>query len=160
MLFIWMMQVKQISDNEIYLLIKYVKIFLWRVAKRLSYIEDARVLKVNWRLWARLNFRISRFVSTLSVLVHLQLHYKLCSSFENVKARDSFSVSSRTLWSNSCIGASVPQTKSVTSPLKANGKHEDWFIDIPLKFNDNGDGSLVVWTVMENYQIVSCVIFC
>jgi hypothetical protein len=39
--------VKQISDNEIYLLIKYTKSFLWRVAKRLSYIEDARRLKVN-----------------------------------------------------------------------------------------------------------------
>ena len=39
--------VKQISDNEIYLLIKYVKSGLWRVAKHLSYIEDARCLKVN-----------------------------------------------------------------------------------------------------------------
>ena len=38
--------VKQISDNEIYLLIKYIKILLWRVAKRLSYIEDTRCLKV------------------------------------------------------------------------------------------------------------------
>ena len=41
--------VKQISDNEIYLLIKYVKILLWRVAKRLPYIQDARCLKVNRR---------------------------------------------------------------------------------------------------------------
>jgi hypothetical protein len=32
--------VKQISDNEIYLLIKYIKSVLWRVAIRLSYIED------------------------------------------------------------------------------------------------------------------------
>ena len=39
--------VKQISDNEIYLLIKHIKSVLWRVAKRLSYIEDARCLKVN-----------------------------------------------------------------------------------------------------------------
>ena len=41
--------VKQISDNEIlvYLLIKYIKSVLWRVAKRLSYIEDAWVLKVK-----------------------------------------------------------------------------------------------------------------
>ena len=38
---------KQISDNEIYLLIKYIKSVLWRIAKRLSYIEDARCLKVN-----------------------------------------------------------------------------------------------------------------
>ena len=42
-----MMQVKQISDNEIYLLIKYIKSVLWRVVKRLSYIQDARCLKVN-----------------------------------------------------------------------------------------------------------------
>ena len=39
--------VKQISDNEIYLLIKYIKSVLWRVAKRLSYIEYARCLKFN-----------------------------------------------------------------------------------------------------------------
>ena len=38
---------KQISDNEIYLLIKYIKSFLWRIAKRLSYIEDAWCLKVK-----------------------------------------------------------------------------------------------------------------
>ena len=38
---------KQISDNEIYVLIKYIKSVLWRVVKRLSYIEDAQCLKVN-----------------------------------------------------------------------------------------------------------------
>jgi hypothetical protein len=37
--------VKQISDSEIYLLINYIKSVLWRAAKRLSYIEDARCLK-------------------------------------------------------------------------------------------------------------------
>ena len=37
----------KLSDNEIYLLIKYIKSVLWRVAKRLSYIEDARSLKFN-----------------------------------------------------------------------------------------------------------------
>ena len=42
-----MMKVKQISDNEIYLLIKYIKGVLWRVAKCLSYIEEARCLKVK-----------------------------------------------------------------------------------------------------------------
>ena len=48
--------VKQISDNEIYLLIKYIKIVLWKVAKRLSYIEDARCLKVsNWIRWSELH---------------------------------------------------------------------------------------------------------
>ena len=39
--------VKQISDNEIYLLIKFIKSVLWRVAKRLSYIQDVRCLKVE-----------------------------------------------------------------------------------------------------------------
>ena len=39
--------VKQVSGNEIYLLIKYIKSVLWRVAKRLSYIEEAQCLKVN-----------------------------------------------------------------------------------------------------------------
>ena len=39
--------VKKISDNEIYLLIKYIKSVFWRVAKRLSYKEDAWCLKVN-----------------------------------------------------------------------------------------------------------------
>ena len=46
--------VKQISDNEIYLLIKYIQSVLWRVAKCLSYIEEARCLKVNeWQNSAR-----------------------------------------------------------------------------------------------------------
>ena len=39
--------VKQISDNEIYLLIKYIKMVLWREVKRLSYIQDARCLMVK-----------------------------------------------------------------------------------------------------------------
>ena len=39
--------VKHISDNEIYFLIKYIKSLLWRAAKCLSYIEEARCLKVN-----------------------------------------------------------------------------------------------------------------
>jgi hypothetical protein len=39
--------VKQITSNEMYLLIKYIKSVLWREAKHLSYVEDARCLKVN-----------------------------------------------------------------------------------------------------------------
>ena len=39
--------VKNISDNEIYLLIKYIKSVLWRASKRLPYKRDARCLKVN-----------------------------------------------------------------------------------------------------------------
>ena len=42
--------VKQISDNEVYLLIKCTQSVLWRVAKRLSYMEDTRCLKLNY-LW-------------------------------------------------------------------------------------------------------------
>jgi hypothetical protein len=52
--------VKQISDNEIYLLIKYIKSVLWRVAKRLSCIEDARCLKVNTPQIAKCSKRHSR----------------------------------------------------------------------------------------------------
>ena len=37
--------VKQISYNETFLFIKYIKSVLWWVAKRLSYIEDSRCLK-------------------------------------------------------------------------------------------------------------------
>ena len=40
--------VKQISGNEIYLLIQYIKSVPWRVSKRLSYIEDAWCLQVKW----------------------------------------------------------------------------------------------------------------
>ena len=47
--YITLYTVKQISNNEIYLLIKYIKIVLWRVAKRLSYIQDARCLKFKPR---------------------------------------------------------------------------------------------------------------
>ena len=39
--------VKKIPDNEIYLSIKYIKSVLWRLVKRLSYIEEAWCLKVN-----------------------------------------------------------------------------------------------------------------
>ena len=49
--------VNQISVNEIYLLIKYIKSVLWRVAKRLYYIEDTRYLKVKskpmWKEYGR-----------------------------------------------------------------------------------------------------------
>ena len=45
-LYLWC-TVKQMSDNEMYLLIKYIKSVLWTVAKRLSYIQDAWCLKVN-----------------------------------------------------------------------------------------------------------------
>jgi len=37
--------VKQISENEIYLLIKYIKSILWRVVKRLSLYRRCAVPK-------------------------------------------------------------------------------------------------------------------
>ena len=39
--------VKRISDNEIYLLIKYIKSVLWRVAKRLS-VYRGRTMPKGW----------------------------------------------------------------------------------------------------------------
>jgi len=37
--------------NKIYLFIKYIKNVLWRVAERLSYVEDACCLKVKVETW-------------------------------------------------------------------------------------------------------------
>jgi len=49
-----MMHGQENINNEIYSLIKYVKSVLWRVTKRLSYIEDVRCLKVNNRNFSKL----------------------------------------------------------------------------------------------------------
>ena len=51
--------IKQISGNEIYLWIKYIKRVLWRGAKHLSYIEDAWSLKVNKNLGTHFNIGLS-----------------------------------------------------------------------------------------------------
>jgi len=40
-------QSRSYLNHLVYLLIKYIKSVLWRVAKCLSYIEEARCLKVN-----------------------------------------------------------------------------------------------------------------
>jgi len=48
--------------NEIYLLIKYVKSFLWRGLECLSYIEDAWCLKVNSLMF---RFAKGKFYDTL-----------------------------------------------------------------------------------------------
>ena len=48
--------VKQISNNEKYLLIKYIEIDLWKVAKHLSYMEDERCLKVK-SVWKYISFQ-------------------------------------------------------------------------------------------------------
>ena len=65
--------VKQISDNEIYLLIKYIKSIFWRVAKHLSYIEDARCLKVNVFLLEMLNNQDPILCFKSIILVFLEL---------------------------------------------------------------------------------------
>jgi hypothetical protein len=57
--------VKQTSDNEIYLLIKYIKSVLWRAAKRLSYTEDARCLKVNVNFLPSFSCQYYRLVCAL-----------------------------------------------------------------------------------------------
>jgi len=51
--------VKQISGNEIYLFIKYIKSVLWRVAKRLSLYTGQSVL---WRVAKRLSLYTGRTV--------------------------------------------------------------------------------------------------
>ena len=62
----------QISDNEIYLLIKYIKSVLWRVVKCLSYIEDARCLKVKYKK----SFQIDHYNGRVNRLtITKQLYY-------------------------------------------------------------------------------------
>jgi len=58
--------VKQISDNEIYLLIKYIKSVLWRVAKCLTYIEEARCLKVKQEGECTYNVKLQRVRVTIA----------------------------------------------------------------------------------------------
>jgi len=57
---------KQISDNEIYLLIKYIKSVLWRTAKCMSHIEDARCVEVNS------SDLVQRFTATLTTTEKLR----------------------------------------------------------------------------------------
>ena len=54
--------VKQLSDNEMYLLIKYIKSVLWRVAKCRSYIEEARSLKVNQSISQSINQSVIKYI--------------------------------------------------------------------------------------------------
>ena len=62
--------VKQISDNEIYLLIKHIKSVVWRVAKRLSYMEDARCLKVKLTGFMSVTTSMRIFCETSLLLNH------------------------------------------------------------------------------------------
>ena len=56
------------------MLIKYIKSVLWRVAKRLSYIKDARCLKVNSDMY---NYKYMHLDSTASFLV--ETPFNLCN---------------------------------------------------------------------------------
>jgi len=82
-----MMQVKQISENEIYMLIKYIKSVLWRAVKLLSYIEDARCLKVNVLLTVLLSITlvINRFDALLLYFIIHLLQPSTC--FEQLRHR-------------------------------------------------------------------------
>ena len=74
-----MMQVKQISDNEIYLLIKSIKSVLWRVAKCLSYTEEARCLKVKYLTLLELckcNELTLQCTTVLGPVVDVQFHHQ------------------------------------------------------------------------------------
>ena len=71
--------VKQISDNEIYLLIKYIQSVLWRVAKRLSlYIQNARCLRIKPRERAFKQFKSP----VLNVLI-ANIKHRKPSNFPN-----------------------------------------------------------------------------
>ena len=72
--------VKQISDNEIYLLIKYIKKVLWRLAKLLSYlyIEDARCLKVKGKDRRPINFKNILLLRTGLGFVSISFQVSTC----------------------------------------------------------------------------------
>ena len=94
--------VKQISDNEAYLLIKYIKSVLWGVAKCLSYIEDARCLKVNvYRDYFPVVKRPARVVdhpppSNAPIRLHSVYGFRFCfTSFANKYSSNKFAQPSR-----------------------------------------------------------------
>ena len=57
--------------NEIYLLIKYIKSFLWRVAEHLSYIQDAWCINVNAQHVSDVNTSILRSLRLIVDLFHV-----------------------------------------------------------------------------------------
>ena len=71
------------------MLIKYIKSVLWRVAKRLSYIEDARCLKFIPRERAFKQFKspvldVLRYQRNLLVSCHIiKLPYKIREDSKN-----------------------------------------------------------------------------
>ena len=87
-----MMHGQAISDNEIYLLIKYVKSFLWRVVKCLSYIEEARCLKVKAILFYFNLITIRACVTTITTqLLSLQPEHTIITFTANFNTSGDFS---------------------------------------------------------------------
>ena len=78
--------VKQISDNEIYLLIKYIKSVLWRVAKCVSYIEEARCLKVNMLIFKTSSTCFEPEGSSSGRRLYVQLWYIICSYANDISS--------------------------------------------------------------------------
>ena len=103
--------VKQISDNEIYLLIKYIKSVLWRVAKRLSYIEDARCLKFKPRERAFKQFK-TPFLNVLN-----RQGAKVQSTTGSRAVRISVSNAGYTMFRGSVKGTGYPLHSPVSPSL-------------------------------------------
>ena len=64
---------KQISDNEIYMLIKYIKSVLWRVVKRLSLYREAQCLKVKLLVTTKSKRSPKDVLTTLSIMTDVSL---------------------------------------------------------------------------------------
>jgi hypothetical protein len=88
--------VKQISDNKIYLLIKYIKSVLRRVAKACPNIEDARCLKVKLVRAGFTHFcgyNINKkylYSNPFCAYVHLYLQEEVTSLFTGANLSDFF----------------------------------------------------------------------
>ena len=96
--------VKQISDNEIYLLIKYIKNVLWGVAKLLSYTEDVRCLKVKQVRNSERDInslRIKIFAIFFILYYDLQMHNYFIN-YHTHTCFDTIISSSGNLWSILC----------------------------------------------------------
>ena len=88
------------------MLIKYIKSVLWRVAKCLSYIEDARCLKVQWRILRDSNIKCTVF-AFFFFYIPLVFNINIISLFFKKYFKFYFSF-------NSCnSGKLIPSTESL-----------------------------------------------
>jgi hypothetical protein len=112
--------VKQISDSEIYLLIKYIKSVLWRVAKRLSCIQDEWCLKVkNNRSYssnlpyAFMSYDLIKHKYNLYVYL-----YRSCTMLIRVRCREKHCRSPETSITMSYCSVSYPKNVKATKTRK------------------------------------------